>query len=137
MSCLARDRAAGHVRASFAERHDRAVIVIVSTNIGGAHGRVPMRRDEALALLGDHREELRRFGIKSLGIFGSVARDEAGPASDVDLLVEFAIPAGLFELIRLQRYLESLFGRRVDLATPNGLRDQFRARILRDTVYAA
>jgi uncharacterized protein len=96
-----------------------------------------MRRDEALALLGDHREELRRFGIKSLGIFGSVARDEAGPASDVDLLVEFAIPAGLFELIRLQRYLESLFGRRVDLATPNGLRDQFRARILRDTVYAA
>jgi uncharacterized protein len=96
-----------------------------------------MRRDEALALLGNHREELRGFGIKSLGIFGSVARDEAGPDSDVDLLVEFAIPAGLFELIRLQRYLETLFRRRVDLATPKGLRDQFRGRILRDTVYAA
>jgi uncharacterized protein len=96
-----------------------------------------MRRDEALALLRNHREELRGFGIKSLGIFGSVARDEAGPDSDVDLLVEFAIPAGLFELIRLQRYLETLFRRRVDLATPKGLRDQFRGRILRDTVYAA
>jgi predicted nucleotidyltransferase len=96
-----------------------------------------MRRDEALALLRNHREELRGFGIKSLGIFGSVARDEAGPDSDVDLLVEFAIPAGLFELIRLQRYLETLFRRRVDLATPKGLRHQFRGRILRDTVYAA
>jgi len=96
-----------------------------------------MQRDEALTLLRHHREELRRFGVKSLGIFGSVARDDAGPDSDVDLLVEFAIPAGLFELIRLQWYLESLFGRKLDLATPNGLRDQFRGRILKDTVYAA
>ena len=54
-----------------------------------------MRRDEALRLLAAHREEIARFGVKSLAIFGSVARDEAGPDSDVDVLVEFSVPVGL------------------------------------------
>jgi predicted nucleotidyltransferase len=49
-----------------------------------------MRRDEALAILTAHQEELKEYGVKSLAIFGSVARDEARPDSDVDLLVEFS-----------------------------------------------
>ena len=47
-----------------------------------------MRRDEVLSIIAAHRDELRRMGVLSLSIFGSVARDEAGPQSDVDLLVE-------------------------------------------------
>ncbi len=96
-----------------------------------------MQRDEALALLGAHRKELDGFGVKSIAIFGSVARNQARPDSDVDVLVEFGIPVGFFELIRLERHLADLFGRRVDLTTPGGLKRQLRDRILREAVYAA
>jgi uncharacterized protein len=96
-----------------------------------------MQRDEALAILTDHRQDLENFGVKSIAIFGSVARNEARGDSDVDVLVEFAVPVGFFELIRLERHLGTLFGRRVDLTTPGGLKRQLRDRILREAVYAA
>jgi uncharacterized protein len=96
-----------------------------------------MQRDEALAILTDHRQDLENFGVKSIAIFGSVARNEARGDSDVDVLVEFAVPVGFFELIRLERHLRDLFGRRVDLTTPGGLKRQLRDRILREAVYAA
>ena len=55
-----------------------------------------MKRDEVLAILAAHREPLQRLGVKSLTLFGSVARDEARPDSDVDLLVEFNQQGGFF-----------------------------------------
>lgn len=96
-----------------------------------------VQRDEALAILAAHRQELAGFGVKSIAIFGSVARNEARPDSDVDVLVEFGVPVGFFELIRLERYLAGVFGRRVDLTTPGGLKRQLRDRILGEAVYAA
>jgi predicted nucleotidyltransferase len=96
-----------------------------------------MQRNEALAILQEHRQDLERFGVRSIAIFGSVARNEARPDSDVDVLVEFAAPVGFFELIRLEQHLADLFGRRVDLTTPGGLKRQLRDRILREAVYAA
>jgi predicted nucleotidyltransferase len=55
-----------------------------------------MKRDEVIRVLREHRGELReQFGVKSLALFGSVARDEATGTSDVDLLVEFERPIGL------------------------------------------
>lgn len=96
-----------------------------------------MRRDEVLAILSAHRAELHALGVKSLSVFGSVARDEAGPESDVDLLVEFDRPVGYFHLFDVQDYLEKLLGRRVDLVTPDALRRQLRGRILREAIRAA
>ena len=96
-----------------------------------------MRKDEVLRLLGEHREDITAFGVKSLAIFGSVARDEAGPDSDIDVLVEFGVPVGLFTFLRLQHYLEDVLGRRVDLATPDMLRDTMREQILKEAVRAA
>jgi predicted nucleotidyltransferase len=93
-----------------------------------------MRRDRALAILGAHREELRRLRVRSLALFGSVARDEAQSDSDVDLLVELERPAGLFALARLQRYLEQILECRVDLVTRNGLRQQLRDRVAREAI---
>ena len=55
-----------------------------------------MRSADVLRLLAEHRDELERLGVASLTLFGSVARDEAGPRSDVDLLVELERPMGLF-----------------------------------------
>jgi len=58
-----------------------------------------MQRQEVLKILADHRDAMRQqFGVKSLALFGSVARDEATETSDVDLLVAFAHPVGLFGL---------------------------------------
>ncbi len=54
------------------------------------------------------------MGVRSLELFGSLARGDARPASDVDLLVEFQ-PVGLFQFFRVQRRLEAILGRRVDL----------------------
>ena len=96
-----------------------------------------MTRAEVLACLHEHTAELRRMDVASLAVFGSVARDEAGPDSDVDLLVEFARPVGLFRLLALKEYLEAVLGRPVDLATRNALKRQFRDAILREAIYAS
>jgi len=95
-----------------------------------------MRRDEALRRLAEHREELAAMGVGSLSLFGSVARDEAGPLSDVDLLVELDRAMGLFGLAAIHLCLEEILGRRVNLVTENGLVDRYRERITPDLVRA-
>ncbi|MBK9713413.1 MAG: nucleotidyltransferase family protein [Kouleothrix sp.] len=77
------------------------------------------------------------MGVSSLAVFGSVAREEAGAESDVDILVEFGQPVGLFEFVRLQQRLEALLGRRVDLVTPDALRPTMRDRILHEAIDAS
>src|SRR3972149_6911400 len=68
-----------------------------------------MKRDEVFRILREHRDELRReYGVKSLALFGSVARDEATDVSDVDVLVEFDRPVSLFDLVGLQLDLQTL-----------------------------
>jgi predicted nucleotidyltransferase len=96
-----------------------------------------MQRDQALHLLTEHHREIAAFGVTSLRLFGSVARDQARPDSDVDLLVEFAHPVGLFAFIRLRRYLEDILGRPVDLVTPDALKRQLRESILAEAIRAA
>jgi len=92
-------------------------------------------RDEILRVLGEHRRELERLGVESLALFGSAARGDARDDSDVDLLVEFRDPVGLFEFLELRGYLESLLGCRVDLGMPDSLKPQLRASILQEAVY--
>ena len=97
-----------------------------------------MRRDEALRIIGEHAAELRaQHAVKTLSIFGSVARDEAREGSDVDVLVEFSKPVGLFKFGHLQIYLEQIFGTRVDLATPAAIRDFMRDEVFREAIRAA
>jgi hypothetical protein len=86
------------------------------------------------ALLRRHQADLRQRGVKSLAVFGSLARGEATRTSDIDVLVEFDRPVGLFEFIRLKLYLEDLTRRRVDLVTPDALRPAMRAAILNEAV---
>ncbi len=87
-----------------------------------------MRRAEALAILSRHRAELeQQFGVASLALFGSVARDEAGPNSDVDVLVEFRETPGLSEYMRFKWWLEERLGRRVDLVMKGALKDWARS----------
>lgn len=74
----------------------------------------------------------QRFALVRLGVFGSVARNEAGPDSDVDILAEFEGPATLDGFMNLKAELERLLGARVDLATPKSLRPALRTLIEKD-----
>lgn len=70
--------------------------------------------------------------IVFLGLFGSAARDELRPGSDIDLLVQYGRPIGLFEHSRVALELESLLGKRVDLVTDKALSKYIRPNIYRD-----
>jgi len=97
-----------------------------------------MRRDDVVRILREHREKLaENFGVESLTLFGSVARDEAQSTSDVDLLVEFNRPTGYFGLVRLQLFLEPLLGCTVDLGTAGSLRPTMRQRIDQESIRVA
>ena len=97
-----------------------------------------MRRAEVIALVSAQREEIVRcFGVRSLSLFGSVARDEARSDSDVDLLVEFEGPTTFDGHMGLLVFLEDLLGRRVDVVTAKGLKPRFRPLIDPDLVRVA
>ena len=79
-------------------------------------------------------EFCRRNRIRRLSLFGSILRDDFGPDSDVDVLVEFepgAAPGLAF--FSLQRELSGIFGRKVDLNTPAELSRYFREEVLQET----
>jgi hypothetical protein len=96
-----------------------------------------MEREKILALLKSRKRQLKKFGIHSLSVFGSVARNQVRKNSDVDILVEFEKPVGLFEYARLKLYLEETLGRQVDLVTPEALRKELREDILHEAIRAA
>ena len=87
-----------------------------------------------ITTLREHQAELRRAGIRHLSLFGSVARGDAEPGSDVDLVVELDPDAriGLFALGALERRLAGLIGRPVDLLPEPVETPRLRAQIDRD-----
>lgn len=88
-------------------------------------------------LLAQHRAELNRFEVKSLAVFGSMARGEAGPASDVDILVEFNDTPGFDQYMDLKFFLEDLLKRSVDLVTSAALKPRMRPIVEREAVRVA
>jgi hypothetical protein len=96
-----------------------------------------LERDEVLGALAGSTDLLRRHKVRSLSLFGSIARNEATPKSDVDLIVEFSEPVGLFAFVRLKRDLDGLLGRRVDLVTPDAIRERLRDVIMSEAIRAA
>ncbi len=95
-----------------------------------------MGRAEVLDTLRAHREELRTLGARALLLFGSTARDEAGPMSDVDLLVELEHPS-FDAFMDLKLRLEELLGRPVDLVTERGLKAAIRPEVKREAIRVA
>lgn len=93
-----------------------------------------MGRDEVLHILSAHRSELSHAGVRTLACFGSVARDEARPDSDIDMLVEFTRQPNFTSYMNLKFLLEDLLGRRVDLVTPKAIRPQMRAGIEKEMI---
>jgi predicted nucleotidyltransferase len=77
-------------------------------------------------------EVCRAHGTRRVALFGSFGRGDAGPDSDVDLIVEFASPTGLLGLVRLERELTEVLARSVDLLTEAAISPHLRDRILRE-----
>ncbi len=77
-------------------------------------------------------EVCRAHGTRRIALFGSFGRGDAGPDSDVDLIVEFASPTGLPGLVRLERELTEVLARSVDLLTEAAISPHLRDRIQRE-----
>jgi len=93
-------------------------------------------RKRVLTALRRHEKELRARGVTRLALFGSTARGDVEPGSDIDLLIEVdaASRFGLFAFLDLKNDLAGLLGRPVDLAFPDAMRPRLRAAVLRDAV---
>jgi predicted nucleotidyltransferase len=93
----------------------------------GALERLRARKDEVI-------QAAARHGAREVRVFGSVARGEAGPASDVDILVRLDAGRSLLDHARLQAELEALLGCKVDVASERGLRPRVRERVLAEAI---
>jgi predicted nucleotidyltransferase len=93
-------------------------------------------RERVLEILRGHESELRARGVNRLMLFGSTARGDVEPGSDVDLLIEVdaASRFGLFAFLDLKNDLAGLLGRPVDLAFPDAMRPRLRTAVLREAV---
>jgi predicted nucleotidyltransferase len=94
-----------------------------------------MNREEVLQILRTHQQELQNLGVKSLELFGSVARNEARSDSDVDLLAELSESMSLFQFIEAKLYIQDLLKCPVDMGIKDALREHLRQPILEDIVY--
>ena len=81
------------------------------------------------------REISEDFRVKDIGVFGSFVGGEADENSDVDIMVTFSAPIGLFQFMSLEAYLEGLLGLKVDLVSRDALKLRIGARILKEVVY--
>ncbi len=97
-----------------------------------------MKRDEVIGKLRAHEAELKAAGIQRLAIFGSVARGDNSPESDVDLLADFDKTRHytLLTMGRLESRLAELLGTRVDLSSPEWLKESVKDQVLREAVLA-
>jgi predicted nucleotidyltransferase len=94
-------------------------------------------KEDVFTLLRLNGEQLRRFGVGRISVFGSFARGEPGDDSDVDILVEFEPGRESFNnFLALAEFLEELFGRKVDLLTPESLNPRFGHHILEEAEHA-
>ena len=93
-------------------------------------------RADLLRLMKEKQAELaRRFSVRRIGVFGSVARGSASPASDVDILVELTEPT-FDHYMDLKFYLEAMLGRPVDLVLHDAIKPRLKPIIEQEVVYA-
>jgi len=87
-------------------------------------------------ILKERKKELEeKFKVREIGVFGSYVKGEEKKRSDVDILVEFKEPIGLFEFLELEEYLSKLIGLKVDLVSKKALKPTIGEYILKEVVY--
>jgi predicted nucleotidyltransferase len=98
----------------------------------------PATKEDLLRLIREHQQEIKQFGVKRCGLFGSYVRNQHTSKSDIDVLVEFEPGLKTFDnFMSLAFFLEDLFGRKVDLVTAESLSPYIGPHILDEVEYAA
>jgi predicted nucleotidyltransferase len=118
-----------------AVRHGHPKAVEMRENIGRDRR---MNKDEVIEKLRAHEPELKAAGIVRLAVFGSVARGDNSPESDIDLLADFDKTKRytLLTMGRLENRLADLLGTKVDLSSPEWLKESVKHQVLREAVFA-
>ena len=96
-----------------------------------------MKKLEKIKEILKHQKQVlkEKFKVKKIGVFGSCLKKEQNKKSDIDVLVEFSEPVGLFEFMDLEEYLEKLLGTKVDLVSKKALKPRIGKYILEEVVY--
>ncbi len=93
-------------------------------------------KEQVLSLIEAHQSQIRKLGIRKLGLFGSFVRQQQNSNSDIDILVEFESERKTFDnFMQTALLLEALFDRRVELVTPEALSPYIGPHILREVEY--
>ena len=93
-------------------------------------------RQDILSSLKKLKQEVtNEYSVKTIGVFGSVARNEQTGKSDIDLLVEFSKPVGFVTFMRLENFLSERLGKQVDLVTSDSLKPVIRQDVLAEVIY--
>jgi predicted nucleotidyltransferase len=95
-----------------------------------------LERDDILRFIGAHKEELKmKYGVRKIGLFGSIARGEHGEQSDIDIVVELEKP-DLFSLIGIKQFFQDSLGCRINVVRlRDRMNESLRVRIQRDAIY--
>lgn len=96
-----------------------------------------MRREQVITILKSLKPNLKSLGVHSLAVFGSVARDEAQPNSDIDTLVDLEPPVTFDRYMDVKFYLEEKLNTKVDLVTKKALKPQIWAKVQLEAIYVA
>ena len=94
-----------------------------------------MGADDVIQRVSALRDQLNALGVVRLALFGSVMRGEAGPDSDIDVLVDLPEPSGLRQLANIRNVIEDAVGRTVDLGTVASLKPEVRASVMAEARY--
>jgi len=97
-----------------------------------------MNRQSIIAVLQENQAELNRQGVLHAALFGSVARGDTGPDSDIDIMIDLDpdVHLGVFEYVGLKEYIASLFDGPVDVVNREGLKPYVKPAAISDAVYA-
>jgi predicted nucleotidyltransferase len=96
-----------------------------------------MDRNKAIEVLKQHQDNLKQFGVKTLAIFGSVARNEAQEESDIDILIDFEGSLTFDRYMDVKFYIEDTLNVSVDLVTWKMLKPQIKSQVEQELIYVA
>ena len=123
-------------RGGIAQAISKGGIIILKVNKKQKREIKTKSLEEINAILKEHKEELyKKYKVKEIGIFGSFVRGEQKKRSDIDILVEFEEVPDLLKFIEIERYLERLLKKKIDLVRKKALRPELKDIILREVVY--
>ena len=95
-----------------------------------------LSKEKIFSIIRQHKDELKKYGVKRIGLFGSFVRGEQNKSSDVDIIVEFEEGRKNFDnFMNTVFLLEKLFGREVDILTPESINKHLKPYIVKEAVY--